>query len=382
MSTAYINHNVIEWARIRSGLSADELVLNLSSKYLEWEKGQVKPTFKQAQALAKKFHIPFGYLFLSKPPDEIKLTVDLRSFGDSLSREFSLDLKDVIADAIRKQDWYRDYIKELIIDPLNFIGKYNLNSPIKQVADDIQSTLKISLGDRNLLSKDEFLRYLTEHAEEVGILVIRNGKVTTNTHRILSVDEFRGFALNDPFAPLIFINAVDFIASQIFTFVHELAHLWIGSEGVSNFSLADDFSHLSIEEFCNKVAAEVLVPEIDFKREWNNINGDLKNRSENLVRVFKVSSIVIARRALDLGLTEREEFFDYYNLLQQLWSRTKTKSSSGNFHNSFPIANSKSFTNAVCKAVFSGKLLMRNGARMLGVKPETLSKYAKQGGML
>ncbi len=382
MSTAYINTDVLIWARNRAGLSEDDLVQSINKKYIEWEEGLTKPTFKQAQAIAKKLRIPFGYLYLSKPPAESKLTVDLRTFGDSISREFSIDLKDVIADAIRKQDWYREYIKEVTDEPLEFVGKFNSSSKIKDVAVDISKTLKLHLDDRNQFSKDEFLRYLTEHAEEAGILVIRNGKVGSNTHRTLNVDEFRGFALTDPYAPLIFINSADFTAAQIFTFVHELAHIWIGYDGVSNYSINDDFLHSDTESLCNQIAAEVLVPDEDFKREWQHISGDVQVRSENLTRIFKVSSVVIARRALDLGYIQKEEFFNYYGILQKLWSKSKSKSSSGNFHNSFPIANSKSFTNAVCKEIFSGNLLMRNGARMLGVKPETIVKYAKQGGLI
>ncbi|NLO19383.1 MAG: ImmA/IrrE family metallo-endopeptidase [Ignavibacteria bacterium] len=382
MSTAFVNHNIIEWARIRSGKSIDELAAKLSPKYIEWERGEAKPTFRQIEGIAKKLHIPIGYLFLSEPPAEAELTVDLRSFKDSLKKEFSLELQDVIADAIKKQDWYRDYVKELGAEPLNFIGKFNLNSPIKQVALDIQKTLKISLEDRLDLNKEGFLKYLTLHAEEAGILVIKNGKVATNPYRKLSVDEFRGFALNDSYAPIIFINNADFIASKIFTFAHELAHLWIGSEGVTNLSFADDINHLDVEEYCNKVAAEVLVPEINFKMEWKKYSGNLHLRSKELEKTFKVSSIVIARRALDVGMIEREEFFEYYKLTKQKWLKKEKNRSGGDFLKSFPIINSRTFTNAVCKAVFSEKLMMRTGARMLGVQPETLFKYAKREGLL
>ena len=173
MSTAFVNHNIIEWARIRSGKSIDELAAKLSPKYIEWERGEAKPTFRQIEGIAKKLHIPIGYLFLSEHPAEAELTVDLRSFKDSLKKEFSLELQDVIVDAIKKQDWYRDYVKELGAEPLNFIGKFNLNSPIKQVALDIQKTLKISLEDRLDLNKEGFLKYLTKVRIEEAKTLLR-----------------------------------------------------------------------------------------------------------------------------------------------------------------------------------------------------------------
>ena len=103
--------------------------------------------------------------------------------------------------------------------------------------------------------------YYTKQTENAGILVLRNGKVGVNTHRKLNVDEFQGFALPDSHAPLIFINSADYKTAQIFTFIHEIAHIWIGKPGVSNVNLDNTDTHDKIERFCHQVAAQVLVPE-------------------------------------------------------------------------------------------------------------------------
>ncbi|HMM61712.1 MAG TPA: ImmA/IrrE family metallo-endopeptidase, partial [Candidatus Rifleibacterium sp.] len=84
---------------------------------------------------------------------------------------------------------------------------------------------------------ESFFNILVERSEQAGIIILRSGKVGNNTHRTLDVKEFRGFVIYDELAPFIFINGADAKAAQIFTLVHELAHVWLGASGVSNNGL-------------------------------------------------------------------------------------------------------------------------------------------------
>ncbi len=159
---------------------------------------------------------------------------------------------------------------------------------------------------------------------------MKTGVVEGNTHRPLSVSEFRGFAISDLFAPVVFINARDAQTAQIFTLLHELAHIWIGTSGISNESLRQSpTENLSnVERFCNAVAAETLVPASDFLTTW------IKGRStdENMrqsSRKYKVSTIVALRRALDLHKITWEQFLEHYKKEDQRFKAQKSKSKGG-----------------------------------------------------
>ncbi len=382
MSAAVINNEVLSWARKKAGLTEEYLSDKVNKKYPLWERGELKPSFKQAQDLAKRLRIPFGYLFLSKPPKDEEQIVDLRSLSDDRYANLSSELQDVLSDAKRKQEWFSEYIKEVDGEEIEFVGKYNVDSKITDIAQDISGMMKIRMQERNDLSKSSFLKYLTDKAEGLGILVLRNGKVGSNTHRVLDLEEFRGFALIDKYAPLIFINAVDSTSAQIFTFMHELAHIWIDKEGISNNDfLHPDISLNKIEKMCNDVAAEVLVPKPELLSYWHQQDSLEIEQIDQLAKHFLVSSIVIARRALDLKLLSQTEFYTFYNRYKEAWTNRKKQNSGGDFHKAFPIANSTRFTEAICRAVYSDKIMIREAARILNVRPETIDKYARKQGL-
>ena len=120
--------------------------------------------------------------------------------------------------------------------------------------------------------RETFLQSLINQAEQMGVLVLRSSIVGENTHRPLKVAEFRGFALSDPLAPLIFLNGSAARAAQSFTLMHELAHLWLGESGVSNLEYRQDGAEPSnpVEWFCYRVAAAALAPDWDKFRHYDD----------------------------------------------------------------------------------------------------------------
>jgi Zn-dependent peptidase ImmA (M78 family) len=383
MSVAYINGSILAWARQRAGISSDTLVDKIHKNYLEWEEGVSLPTFKQAQKIAKKLSIPFGFLYLKEPPVIEQATTDLRTIKDFDHHEYSIDLQAILEDAIRKQDWYIDYLKDDDTEVLPFVGKYSLDSPVKEIANDISHVLNFSLSDRQGRTPEEFLRQLAGKAEDCGIIVLRNGKVGYNTRRTLDANEFRGFALPDPLAPLVFINTADYVPAQVFTLMHEIAHIWLNKGGVSSVGIINH-SHNRTEKKCNDIAAEVLVPEENFIELWTQDDDSLDEKTTQLSKFFKTSKIVIARRATDLEFITKKDLASFYGLLAARWNNKKansTKPGGPSFYTTFPVINSKIVTDAVCRSIYSGKLLMNNGARLLGTTPKTLDNIAKSRGL-
>jgi len=381
MSEAFISPQVLQWACERAHVSSSILAEKVSKKAPLWMSGEAKPTFLQAQKVSKMLHIPFGYLFLSEPPNESMPLPDLRTVGDVAIGEISVDLREVILDALRKQGWYKDYAVGQGLERLPFVGKFSEHSNPLEVAKDIASTLEINDELRSSVSKwESFLSALIEKAEDAGILMMHSGIVGSNTHRALDVNEFRGFAISDPVAPLVFLNWKDAKAAKIFTLIHELAHLWIGQSGVSDISLNKEINHINLdsEKFCNAVAAEVLVPEVSFRERWDECISMADNAHE-LVHHYRVSSVVIGRRAYELGMVNWNEYIAFYQEEAKQWQNPPS-GSGGHYYVTIRTRLGERFAKAVVSSVQQGGLLYRDAGHLLGIKPSNIPSLSKELG--
>lgn len=382
MTEALINSEVLRWARKRAKLNSEQLAEKMDiklDKLLLWEEGEARPTFNQAQDLAQVLHVPFGFLFLPKPPKETLPIPDLRTVGSHAAGSLSTELRDLLLDVLRKQDWFRDYLLDLGTEPLPFIGRYGIDADAMVIADDLTKTLGLTIKDRESAKNwEDFLGLLMDKSEETGVWVMRSGIVGSNTHRGLNVQEFRGFAICDDIAPVVFINGKDSKAAQIFTLMHELAHLWIGQSGVSDLSLAQpaDTSHRQVEKLSNAVAAEVLLPQDVFGDQWR-IQDSLDANAARLSSFFRVSTVVVARRAFDAGLINWINYFDYYQKQMEIWQKKK-KSNGGDPYRTIPVRNGKRFTFSVLHSVFERRLLLRDAGKLLSVNPAKIDRLAQE----
>lgn len=215
----------------------------------------------------------------------------------------SLNLQETIRILKYRQDWLADYLSEIEEEPLEFVGKFGLQHRPETIAENMRTTLGL---DRNWASLfptwSDAKKFLTQKIEDAGIVLVFNSVVENNNHRKINPAECRGFVLVDSLAPFLFINSADSKSAQMFTIAHELAHVWTGVSAGFDFKQmlpAND----PMEKLCDQVAAEFLVPAEEFTNFWKD-NPD----TEKAARQFKVSQIVAARRALDLGMWDKKPF--------------------------------------------------------------------------
>lgn len=365
-----INKNIIEWAIVRNGNSLKDFY-EQNPNVESWVKGEKNPTVKQLEDFTHKVHVPFGYMFLENPPIENIPLPFFRTANINATNKVSLNVFHTIQIIQDRQNWLTEYLNELDFPNLDFVGKYNLNNDYKAIVNDIRNTLKLELDWASKHNTwEQALYFLTNQIEEAGIIVTFNGIVGTNTRRVIDVNECRGFVLVNNKAPFLFINSADAKAAQMFTLIHELAHVWLGeSAGFDNQNLipAND----PVEILCDKVAAEFLVPEIIFLDKWE-VTKDFKYLS----RIFKVSQIVIARRALDLNLITKNSFLEFYNrYMEDFKFKKDNQGSGGNFYATARKRVSLRFASFVNNAVKDNRLLYRDAYKLTNLKGETYNKF-------
>ena len=375
-----VKPDLLRWARERAGLTVDALEERFP-KYEQWETGEVQPTLKQLERLAKRLYVPIGLLFLDKPPDEPLPIPDFRTMPGGARRP-SPNLLDTIYLCQQRQEWYREYLKVLGEGPLPYVGSAALESDPIEVAADIRKHLQFDIKERSQIPNwTEALRRFIAQAEAAGILVMSSGIVGSNSHRKLDPQEFRGFALVDDQVPVIFINAADTKAAQMFTLAHEIAHVWLGAGGVSDAQLVA-FPDSNVEQWCNQVAAELLVPLEAFRRMYRS-DEPLRTELDRLARYFKVSTLVVLRRMYEVGKLSWEAFWRAYDdELTYLQKFARGGEGGGNFYYTLRSRVSGPFAEAVVISTLEGQTLFRDAYQLLGIRtPETFHKFAERLGV-
>ena len=383
MTRVAIKKELLSWARERAGLEQDALISRFK-KLPEWEAGEVQATLKQAEDFARAVHVPVGYLFLKEPPEEPLPIPDFRTFASQPMSRPSPNLLDTIYVCQERQTWYRDYARITQTPELEFIGSATIDMSPEEVAAQMRSTLGFDLDARKgCQTWTDALRLFIRQADNIGVLVMVSGVVMSNTHRKLDPNEFRGFALSDPLAPLIFINGADTKAAQIFTLAHELVHLWLGDSALSNIEAALRQGFRQEEVWCNAVAAELLVPITSLRAELRT-GESLTNTLSRLARRFKVSTLVILRRLLDAGQQDRSSFEEVWDQeCKRLRQIAQKGSDGGNFYRTTIASVSPRFARALIGSTLEGQTLFRDAYRMLGVaKTEPFNNLGREVGVM
>jgi Zn-dependent peptidase ImmA (M78 family) len=373
---------VLRWAARRARLDDGKLSERFP-KWPLWLSGEAQPTLKQLEDFARLTHTAIGYFFLPQPPALDLPVPDFRTLQGDTFAEPSSDLLDTLYLCQQRQDWYRDYARTHGLLALPFVGSANLGEAPEAVAERLRETLSLSTEERRQLpSWADALRQLIAKAEDAGVLVMVSSVVGSNSHRKLDVEEFRGFALADELAPLIFINGVDSKAAQMFTLAHELAHLWLGASGVSDAQVGQ-LPAQQTERWCNQVAAELLMPIAEL-RATRQPDAPIPEEIQRLAREFKVSTLVALRRLFDAGYIDQTALWQYYREEQARLSNLAERSSSGgDFYRSLGVRTSRRFARAIVESTLEGLTSFPEAYRMLGVrKTATFYEIARKLGVM
>jgi len=376
MTRVAVNPGLFRWARERSRI--EPLVLAARFPQLPaWENAAAQPTLKQLESYARATHAPIGFFFLPEPPHEPLPIPDFRTVAGRPIARPSPNLLDTIYVCQERQAWYREFATVSNQDPLDFVGSLTRRTPPAEAAAAISRALGFDLEmRRDCPTWTEALRRFIDQTDKMGTLVMISGVVLNNNRRHLDPEEFRGFAMVDPLAPLVFINGADSKAAQMFTLAHELAHLWIGASALSD-STAGIGPDQAIERWCNSVAAELLVP-------MAALRASLVAREalpDTLVRLacaFKVSTLVVLRRLSDAGQLEQAAFRRAYATELRRLADLR-QSSGGDFYRTTTARVSRRFGRALVESTLEGRTLYRDAFRMLGIsKTGTFNEFARR----
>ncbi|HCL38604.1 MULTISPECIES: helix-turn-helix domain-containing protein [Marinobacter] len=379
MTTANINTDMLTWARERSGISVPDFArrCGISEERLrEWESGERKLTFNQAMRFAEKAHVPFGYLFLAKPPEEVLPIPDLRTLEGQGVQRPSAELLDLVKLMMQRQEWYREYLQQHFAEANPYVGRASYSDSVESIVEDIRACLGVEPHPTRG-KWDDYYRDLVQRIESLGILVMRQGNLGHHS-RPLNVDEFRGFAIVDEYAPIIFVNHSDALGARLFTLIHELCHIWIGQSGISD---GNTNTHRQEEVLCNAVAAEFLVPAQEFRALWQHDSESWEDNLPPLEAHFHVSTWALARRALTLNFISQQEYGRY--IFEQKMRHEQRKGSGGpTYYQTKKAQISRQFSQAVVGEALSGQLLLREAGELLGgIKPGKIETFARELGV-
>jgi len=375
MSRVNVNKKVLRWAVSRSGQELDDLEHKFPRIH-QWADEESQPTLRQLELLAKATLTPLGFFFLTEPPEDRLPIPHFRTIHDDTPAKPSPDLLESVQIMQRRQAWMREFLIEQGQDELPFVRSSRREEEPRLVVQRMLEILDLDVGwaaaERTWT---DALHTMRQAIEDAGILVVVNGIIGNNTHRKLDPNEFRGFVLVDGYAPLVFVNGADGKAAQMFTLAHELAHVFYGSSAafdLREMQPADD----PLEQTCNRVAAEFLIPQRELRQIWPSVRED-SDPFQTIARRFKVSALVAARRALDTNIINREAFLNFYRAyLSDERRAAADRSPGGDFYANQNLRVGLRFASTVIRAVKEGKMLYSEAYRLTGLYGKTFDHYA------
>jgi Zn-dependent peptidase ImmA (M78 family) len=327
----YINPVILKWARERNKLTIDQLATKIKRGPEElkmWEEGKSDPPFGCLEDLAyKHFNIPLAVFFFPEPPTEPDPVKKFRRLTDFELERFSDDTYR----KIRLAQAYQDSLSVILAGYTSrkiFKDIIPQKHSILELVSRVREYIGISITEQYKFSSPENAFKRWRHAiEECGVFTFKD----SFKDRFIS-----GFCLIDDNFPVIFINNSNAFSRQIFTLIHELAHILFGVNGITDI----DETYISFmnkadtdkEILCNQFASYFLLPDSEFDKDIAIFKQKGIDSLSKIAEKYSVSREVILRRLLDRGVIAKNIYQEEAQKLNQDYLRSHKGEKGGNYY--------------------------------------------------
>lgn len=381
--TIQINPVILKWARESARFDLYDIPESTISyeKLIKIESGEAMPSFTQLQKLAKKYERPLGILLGDKIPENDYPIIPF--FRKEKKTDYDSALTLFIRDIQDKQDWARNYLISEGYEPISFAGSIRLEDKVQNTAQKIIENISMP-SYSSYKNNKEYLNAIKECLEEHNIFISITGSNLSN--KSIGIEQAQGFAITDEYAPFIFVNTKNTTNAKVFTLIHEVVHIFLDESGISEDTIKyrkPECREDIIENYCNSVAANILMPKEIIISKFNEIEGAIEEKIKYLSQVFFVSELAICVRLWKLQLLNFQEYnYTYRNInkkiqkyLEEKEKKQKSKKSGGDYYNNMRSKNGKLFSSLVYSAYKSGDILSRDLGNILKIKTNNINKY-------
>jgi len=385
-----VNPGILKWARETAGLSLEEAahVIDLraargksgAERLADLEKGTADPTRPQISAMAQHYRRPLVLFYLNEVPQSGERGVDFRTKVQSDRDTFEPKLDALIRDIRNRQSLVRSALEDDEAESLGFVGSAKIDQGHHVVAAEIIREIGFSLETfRASRTTGDAFRYLRRRIETSGIFVLLLGHLG-GLHNKIPLDLYRGYAIADPIAPFIVINNNDAKAALAFTALHECAHIWLGTTGVSGIP-----NDSQVERFCNMVAATILLPEEEvelLELPDDKHSEELVALLSTLARKWRISRSMIAYRLYQLHRLTQSEWKSLDRTFQMQWETVQaqqkaektTKDGGPSPYTLYRSSVGDAVLHSTGRFLQEGYISPTDAAMILGVKPTQVQK--------
>jgi len=391
-----LNPQILVWARETAGLSVEEAAHSLGFKdtrdrtaveRLEaMEAGKEEPSRSVLVNMARIYHRSLLVFYLSEPPRTGDRGQDFRRAPGTKPPEYDPTLDALIRDIRGRQGVVRDLLEQAETRRVDYVASATMDIPAAELARRVADRIGFSLAEfRHRATVQAAFTYLREKVEASGAFVLLLGNLGSY-HTNIPSGIFRGYAVADPVAPFIVVNDQDAQVAWAFTVLHELTHLWLGTTGVSGGT-----PDTQIENYCNTVAGEVLLPAPEMNELRFLSRDSLQETVEavaHFARMRNISRPMVAYKLLRVGLITYAKWQALDKHYHDEWVASKTQPAMkdrGDGGPSYYVVKRHRLGHAlldlVRNSLAEGFLSHTKAGRVLGVNPRNVDPLIHTAGI-